>query len=170
MRSLLIMSLISLLGVTAQAELSVPVMNGSVAVCESSEDVGTRAYRMSLVTEVEGLPLLTIESLICKNTDNEFAWKWLGLGDELSYNIDGKVVKKKIINSKLQITDFEGTQVLDLMQLETEPAVQTVVLSDKVMSQKTVTLVLQNTIEISVDDQVVDTDFVRTGIFILKIK
>ncbi len=171
MRSLLMMSLISIFTVVTQAETSIPVMmDGSVAACHSSENVGNRAYRMTLITEVEGLPMLTIESLICKNIDNQFAWKWMDIGEELPYNFNGKIVKKKIIDSKLQITDFEGTQVLELIPLETNLAVQTVILSDKVMNQKTVSLVLQNVTEITLKGEVIDTDYSSTGIFVLKIK
>ncbi len=162
---------VSILTSVSQANSSAYVMmDGSVASCSSAEDVGGRAYRLSLTTEIDTMTLLTIESLVCKKEDSKISWAWMDIGEELPYNYNGRIVKKKITESKLQITDFEGTQVLEMIPLDMNFSVQTVILSDKVMSQKTVALVLQNVTEVSLKGQIIDTDHSHTGVFVLKLK
>ena len=171
MRNLFIVSLISILGAVAQSDPSTFVMmDGSVSSCSTQEDVGGRAYRLKLITESEDFQMLTIESLICAHKNSKFSWDSIDLGQELVKQYEDLVVKTKITHSDLKITNFEGTEILESIELDTEASVQTIILSDNIIGQSKVSAFLISKTEYTTDDGESDADAVRSGSFVIKLK
>lgn len=175
MRNLLIISLVSMTGLIAQADTSTYVMlDGSVASCVSQEDVNGQAFKLSAVVESKDLQFVKIENLICKKTSQQseksFAWEQKALSTETSINSYFGVIKSSVSKAVLQITDFEGYTELQQIKLDVDLAEQTVLLSDKVMAQDKVVAVLSTYQKTSLNDVVQDEGYNSSGRFVIKIK
>ena len=157
---------------TAQAySISGAVMlDGQVATCRSQEDVSRTAFRISAVTNVEQLPAIKIQSIICAKDKTKFIWKESSLGAESSVDTSYGIIKSKITKAALQITDFEGFIELQKTDLDTDRADQIVLLSDYVMKKSKVAISLQIYQVTTLNDNVQDEGYSGSGHFILNIK
>ena len=171
MRNRLVVSLISILGFTAQAETSTYIMlDGSVAYCQSKEDVNIQAFKLSAVVDSKGLQFIKIENLICQKSENSFAWNQKALSTETTINTVLGVIKSSVSKAVLQITDFEGYTELQQIKLDVDVAEQTVLLSDKASAQGKVVAVLQTYQKTSLNDIVQDEGYNSSGRIVIKIK
>lgn len=116
LKSLIIAAAIFISAVNAQATSS-SIYNilpsASVVSCKSSDDVGSRAYHLTIKDMTLSSLTLQVDTLICLRIEGQLTLVPYALAEKQTYKNNGHVISYENIEASLAITNAEATALLD---------------------------------------------------------
>lgn len=152
------------------AAASTYTLDGSAAICESKVDLESKAFRLSVEVDATGLQFLKIVNLVCQKSQRSFGWIQRALGSESTFETDLGVIKTTVTKASLQITDFEGYNELQMINLDVGLTEQTILLSDKVTQYDKVVGTLRTYQRTTLNGVLQDEGFNSNGSILIKLK
>ncbi|MFN3696897.1 MAG: hypothetical protein ACK4VO_05585 [Pseudobdellovibrio sp.] len=146
---------------------NVVLLDGSVARCQSVDDVGSRAYRLSAVRLDGNTVELNLKSFVCQQTSSGFELFLVNLCQSERYNRRNSVLENLYSQPVLQVTNNEGTRELARLDLNPNADTQTVLLNLEQLKSKSkngsVDLTLQMIQTINVNGKFLDQRIISGG-------
>lgn len=149
----------------SQYPISDILPNGSVARCNETGDVGTRAYRLA-IKEITATSLtLQVDTLVCLRLEGKMTLAPYALSEKQVYKNNGHVISYENIEASLAITNTEATALLARVTLDTAKFSQEVILDLQTLRARVFDVSLQFLEVIRIDGEVVDQGMRTNGTY-----
>lgn len=155
--------------ITAQAQSSNVLLDGSVARCEEGGDAGARAYRLKVKENTATTLTLQFDALVCKKINKKMTLVPFALGEKQVYQNEGHTIVYKNSQARLAITNTEGTVLLETITLDVNKTSQDVTLNTQTLRARIFDMHLQVLEVITVDGHFSDQGLRAGGTYRIRL-
>jgi hypothetical protein len=141
---------------TTAAEKTFIVQNGSVARCNTIEDLNKRAFRISMV-EIKNEVQLTLETLLCvKTQNNNMKLMPYALSEPLTFQYEGSSYAYELLSPYLQFTNTEATKQLFKVFIKPNVSLQKITFHKNLLTESNVDLTIMALEIFKINNQIKD--------------
>lgn len=143
LRPIFVVALLLLTEASARAEIStVIVQNGFLIRCEDKADLGSRAFRLQVVSSTDSTLTLNLETLVCRTLGETQKLAAMPLSTPHGLLLDNGIYTFEILQPELVVTNSEVTREIQRILINGQISSQQLIIDRTQIFEKTIDLTI----------------------------